>query len=146
MTILNALLTGARLALGFNPLVAIVTAAVGGALLSRAHGGRSSAFAWGTVVLGWLLGDGLRVLARARDLADGLGAGAAATGSAAPPVVAIWVALALWALGGFAIGYALPAAVGAAVGRRVVWGTGWLAGGAVGASTAAMLVAIASAL
>ncbi len=134
---LAAAVTGLALAVSFNPMASLVGAALAAALLARAE--RPGA---GIVVLAaaWLLGDGLRVLARARDAFDGVGP----LVPGAP--VATWVALGLWALGGALVGYALPAWAGAFVGRRVTHGTGWLAAATIAAVSSAGLAVLAGTL
>lgn len=126
---------GLLLGLQFNPLASIVGAAVAAGLFVA---GRSAPATF--VLLGaWLLGDGARLLARATDAIAG--PGLVEGGDAAQ-----WAVLALWALGGFALGYALPAWAGAFVGRRVTHGTGWLAAGAVAATASGALSMFSGAL
>jgi hypothetical protein len=137
-TALGALLQGVRFGLEYNPLVAVIAVAVSAALAGRPRL-RSSrhAEAAGIVAVGWLTGDGLRILGHARDLHDGL-ASAALAGT---PEWAGWLFLGAWALVSLVIGYLGPALVGAAVGRRVTHGTGWLAAAGVGV---ALTVAISA--
>jgi len=137
----SALQAGLTLAAAYNTVFATVTAASAAALCSRAdRPGRTTAgvFVW---VAGWLLGDGMRVIASARDLVDGAGA--------LMPTSPQWanaVALLVWGATSLALGYALPAWAGAFVGRRVTWGTGWLAAIAVSVSCSIAVQAIVSAL
>ncbi len=117
-----ALSAGLSLAGAYNPIFAGAFAAVAAALCARrAHPGRT-AFGIALLGFGWVLGDGTRVIASARDLADGAGALMPALSPAAN-----WIAIATWALVGAGAAYALPAWAGAFVGRRVTIGTGWLA-------------------
>lgn len=122
---------GIRLGLQFNPVFAVVGAAIAAGLLGYRKAPRERTFWAGSViVVTWLAGDGLRVLARARDAYDGalLGNGT--------PVWGTILLLVLWAAVSVAVGYLLPAWAGITVGRRVTHGTGWLAAMsiAVGAS------------
>jgi len=138
-TLLGAIWAGMRLGLHPNPLLGVGAAAVAGLLGgSRKASRERSQVAWGVLAVGWLLGDGLRVLARARDVADGagrfLGAG--------QPLWADWTALAIWAVVGFASGYLLPAWVGWQVGRRVTHGTGWLAAGSIAVAVSLALTTL----
>lgn len=139
-----ALLDGLRFAVAYNPMTAVMSAALAAGLTGapRMHPERSR---WAVPVLaaGWLLGDGLRVLGRARDVYDGVGA---ALQPAVSPTWAIWVVLGVWALGSLAIGYVVPALVGAAVGRRVTHGTGWLAAAAIASALVLVVSAAAGAL
>lgn len=134
-TAISAVEEGARLALAFNPLIAVVGSAIAAAVLATGKGARR-AFAGVSIILGfWLVGDGLRALARVRDVADGV---AAVAGWEA------WVSLAVWAAGGLALGYALPAWAGMFAGRRVVLGTGWLTAITVSIGISFALAALAS--
>ncbi len=132
-----ALLEGLRLAVQFNPLVAIVTAAVASAVSGYPRAPRERQH-WTELIvaLGWLLGDGLRVLGRARDTYDVAGV----------PDWSAWFVLALWATGSLFLGYVLPVLAGTAVGRRVTHGTGWLAAAAVAAGLSAAISAAVGAL
>jgi hypothetical protein len=125
---LSALRDGLALAVQYNPLYAAVTAALAAAL-GGYPGVRRERWRWAPLVLavGWLVGDGFRVLGRARDFSDG-SAAFRAEGTALWPG---WTTIAVWALGSLVIGYVLPAVIGAAVGRRVTHGTGWLAAAAI---------------
>ena len=138
---LAALLEGVRFAVQYNPLAAALTAAVAAALSgypnAPRHRARYSAL---VLAVGWLLGDGLRIVGRARDLYDGVIAPSAADSAT------VWLTIAVWACGGLALGYVLPALVGIAVGRRVTHGTGWLAAAAVAAGLSAAISAIVGAL
>jgi len=111
-----------RLGLQFNPIFAVVGAAIAAGLLGYAKAPRERGFwAGAAIVVAWLVGDGLLIMARARDAYDGV---AQVSGS---PVWATVVLLALWALVSVTIGYLVPAWAGVTVGRRVTHGTGWLA-------------------
>lgn len=127
-TLLAALRDGASLGIQYNPLYAVITAALAAALWGYPKVRRDRRW-WAVLVLavGWLVGDGLRILARARDYLDA-SASYAATGL---PVWPGWTNLAVWALVSLALGYVAPAIVGGAVGRRVTHGTGWLAAAAI---------------
>lgn len=134
----GALASGLRFGVAYNPLTAAVASGSAAALAGRPLGrARREAEAVGAVVAGWLLGDGLRVLGRARDLHDGVAV--RALGGA--PEWAGWAFVASWAVVSLVVGYAAPAAAGAAVGRRVTRGTGWLAAAAV---AVALTLAISS--
>lgn len=137
--LLGALWGGVRVGLHPNPMLGVGSAALAALLggAPKAPRERRQA-AWGALVAGWLLGDGLRILARARDLADG--AGRLLGGR--QPLWADWVALAVWALVGFLAGYVLPAWVGWQVGRRVTYGTGWLAAAAVAVASSLALASL----
>jgi len=127
-TALSALREGLLFAVQYNPLFAAVTAALAAALMGYPKAPRARReWAGLALLVGWLAGDGFRILARARDYYDGALAFRAA-GMALWPG---WTTLGLWALGSLAIGYVVPALVGATVGRRVTHGTGWLAAAAV---------------
>ncbi|MBN1192826.1 MAG: hypothetical protein JXA36_03935 [Coriobacteriia bacterium] len=136
-TALGAVLEGLALAVQYNPLAAAVTAALAAGLSGHPRA-RSENRQWAVLVLvgGWLVGDGLRVLGRARDIYDGIGAAGAGH-------VANWTVPAVWAAGSLVIGYALPALAGAAVGRRVTHGTGWLAAAGV---ASALTLAVSAAI
>jgi len=127
-TALAALREGLALGVQYNPLFAAVTAALAAALVGFPKAKRDRR-QWAALVLaaGWLAGDGLRILARARDYYDGVAAFRAAGTQLWPG----WTTLACWALGSLALGYVGPALVGATVGRRVTHGTGWLAAAAI---------------
>jgi len=139
--LIEAIRAGLVLAGAYNVVFATVFAALAAALCARA--GRPARTTAGVFVLlgGWLVGDGMRVIASARDLFDGVGA----LLPTAPPWANV-VALVVWAVASFALGYALPAWAGAFVGRRVTWGTGWIAAIAVSASCSAAVHAIVSGL
>lgn len=121
---LRTLLIAASFGLQFNPVSAILSAAVAAAAVGY-PGAPRSRWVWAAVVLavGWMLGDGISVA--------GAGDGAA-------------TAL-VWSITGFVVGYVAPAATGAFVGRRVVRGTGWLAAAAVAVMLASALVVLADA-
>lgn len=140
---LCALLQGLRFALEYNPLAATITVAFAAGISGYPRAPRERRLeALGIVALGWLLGDGLRVLGHARDLYDGV-AEAALSGA---PAWAGWLFLALWATGSLAIGYIAPMLVGASVGRRVTHGTGWLAAAGVAVALTLAVSAGAGAL
>lgn len=127
-TAFSALRQGLLFAVQYNPLFAAVATALAAALTGYPKAPRARREWAGLVLLGgWLAGDGLRILARARDYADGV----AAFRAGDMPLWPGWVTLGLWALGSLAIGYVVPALVGAVVGRRVTHGTGWLAAAAI---------------
>jgi len=123
---LSAFHAGAQLAAAYNPVFAGFFSAIAAALCAREGRAGRTALGFGVLAMGWLVGDGMRVVASARDLVDGTGALLPAGTTAAN-----WVALATWALLSAGLGYALPAWAGAFVGRRVTFGTGWLAAAAV---------------
>jgi hypothetical protein len=136
--LLAALRDGATLGLGFNPLLALAGAVLAAGLAGyRKASDVSRLLAIVVLLVMWLAGDGMRVIARARDAYDGV------AWLLAGPHWASWVALATWALVGAAVGYALPALVGVTVGRRVHQGTGWLSAMIVAASTSLALIALA---
>lgn len=142
--------TGLAYVLSYHPLIALATVVIAAALAgARGAGGRRTAWAVAVVATGWLLGDGLRVLARARDLYDFT----RGIEGVIPPTIMpgandwrAWLALALWAAGGLLLGYALPVWTGAFVGRRVTHGTGWIAAASIAASVSFALSALAPAV
>lgn len=141
-SVLAALRDGASLGIQFSPLAALVTAALAAALWGYPKVKRDRRW-YAVLVLGvgWLAGDGLRILARTRDYYDS----SAAYAASGLPTWPGWTMLAAWALFSLALGYAIPAVVGGAVGRRVTHGTGWLAAAAVaGALVAALSAAVGS--
>lgn len=140
----GVLAAGSALAVAFNPLTSIVATPLTAALLGGRDGSGPRRRAWAFVVLsaGWLLGDGLRVLGRARDVLDGTG-GLLEAGA---PLWAQYSTVALWGLGGLALGYVLPVCAGAFVGRRVTHGTGWAAAGMVAAGVAGGLATLAGSI
>jgi|GEM_PF-858577 len=147
----RALEAGLRLAAQFNPVAAFAGALVAAMLAGHRDADRShSLWAVGVLLGAWLVGDGARVLARARDVFDGAAGlatpavASAMTAGSAAFVGADYLALAVWALGGLALGYAFPAWAGAFVGRRVTRGTGWLAAGAVAAAVSVAVAGIAA--
>jgi len=141
--LLGALLRGLRFALEFNPLAAAITVAFAAGISGYPRAPRERRLeAIGIVVLGWLLGDGLRVLGHARDLYDGVAAAALADA----PGWSGWVFLAMWTAGSLAVGYIVPMLVGASVGRRVTHGTGWLAAAGVAVALTLAVSAGAGAL
>lgn len=126
--VLASVRDGVALAVQYNPLFAAGAAALAAALMGFRKAKRERR-EWAAIALaaGWVVGDGLRILARARDYYDGI----AAFRAAGTPLWPGWTTLGIWALGSLALGYVVPALVGAAVGRRVTHGTGWLAAGAL---------------
>lgn len=135
--------TGLRLALAFNPLAAVCSVPVAAALLGVKRPSHRQ-WTWAVSALGfaWLIGDGLRVLARTRDFYDGVSGLLAAS----QPAGAQYATLALWAIGGLLIGYVLPVWAGVFVGRRVTHGTGWVAAGSIGVGASLALSAIVGVL
>ena len=136
----EALVYGLLLGLKYSPIPAVVGAAPAAALfVARVKRVEARVWAGSIVAIAWLLGDGMRVIARARDAYDGqlvLSMGEA-------PASAVTVALVTWAVVSLGVGYALPVWAGVYVGRRVTHGTGWLTAGsiAVAASLAISTVA-----
>ena len=138
MVVLGALLEGLRFGVAYNPLISALTVALAAGLSGYPRAPRERRVeALGIAVLGWLAGDGLRILGHARDLYDGV-ASAALAGA---PEWAGWVFIGAWAVVALGIGYVLPMLVGASVGRRVTHGTGWLAAAGV---AVALTVAIST--
>lgn len=135
-----ALRAGLQLTVAFNPIYAAVFSAVAAALAARPGRPGRTVGAVFVLLVGWLLGDGMRIIASLRDLVDGLGSLLPGFGSTGNVTV-----LVAWAVGSFALGYALPAWAGAFVGRRVTWGTGWIAALAVSLSTSAVIATLAAA-
>ena len=126
---------GVSMGIAYNPILSVVGAAVAAALFVGVSPKRALAGA-GTLLCFWLFGDGLRVIARARDLADGL--------AHAPASIDSWVLISTWGLVGLLLGYALPAWAGAFAGRRVIFGTGWLTAVAVSVGLSLTLAAFVS--
>lgn len=138
-----AIVAGVSLGLRYNPVTAAVAAAVTAAYLTRGERRRSRvALAAAVLCAAWLLGDGLRVLGRARDVYDG----ARPLLETAAPVWASWTVVGLWALVGLGAGYALPAWAGLYAGRRTVLGVDWLVGASVAVTVALALSALAGVL
>jgi len=134
-----SLVDGVGLAAQYNPLVALVTAVLACVLAGYPRATRERQHMSELVIaVGWLLGDGLRILGHGRDLYDGI----AVTGS---DWVA-WGTLVVWAAGSLALGYLLPVFVGTTVGRRVTHGSGWLAAGGMAAASSAAITALVAAL
>lgn len=137
----SAVAAGLELAVRFNPLAALVGATIAAVLAGTRTDSSShsrTGLALGVLLLAWLIGDGFRVLALARDVVDSVG------GLMGGPRSVEWTAIATWALGGLAIGYILPAWTGIFVGRRVTHGTGWLAAGSTTLAAAGAIVALAA--
>ncbi|MBN2247880.1 MAG: hypothetical protein JW733_04195 [Coriobacteriia bacterium] len=121
---LSALLQGLRFGVAYNPLAAAIAAAIAAGISGYPRAPRERRVeALGVVALGWLVGDGLRILGHARDLYDGV----SITALGGAPEWAGWVFVGTWAFVSLGIGYVVPMLVGATVGRRVTHGTGWLA-------------------
>lgn len=137
--LLEAARAGYELALAYNPIFAGAFAAVAAALCARRERPGRTAVGIALLVAGWLVGDGMRVIASARDIADQTGALLPALS-----VQANWIAVAVWAVAGAGLGYALPAWAGAFVGRRVTFGTGWLAAAAVSVTVSGLVAASVS--
>lgn len=114
------------LAAGFSPLFALVGSVATACLLATDSGVRRAFAAWGLLVAVWLVGDGMRTIASARDLSDGVGSLLPAA-----PLWANFLAIGVWGVGALGVAYVLPAWAGAFAGRRVTLGTGWLTAGAV---------------
>jgi len=135
--------TGLVLAVSYNPLTAIFSVPVAAGLLGVRKPSHQR-WVWAVSVLGfaWLIGDGLRVLARTRDVYDGMGGLIAGS----VPVWAQYAALAIWAIGGLLIGYVLPVWTGVFVGRRVTHGTGWVAATSISIAASLALSAIIGSL
>lgn len=138
--LIEAVRAGVALAAGFSPLFALLGSVATACILATGAGLRRAFAAWGLLVAVWLVGDGMRVIASARDLADG--AGVLMTGA---PHWANGTALGLWAVGGLVVGYVLPAWAGGFAGRRVTMGTGWLSAGAVSVGLSLAIASVAGA-
>lgn len=139
-TLSAALRDGALLGIQYNPLYAVITAALAAAVWGYPKVRRDKRwYAIVVLAVGWLAGDGLRVLARMRDYYDR----AEAFAAAGLPVWDGWTTLGTWALVSLLLGYVLPALVGGAVGRRVTHGTGWLAAAAI---ASALVLAVSAAV
>jgi hypothetical protein len=136
-SVLAAVAEGAQLAVQYHPLAAVVTAAAAAAVSGYPRAPRERRH-WTEflVAIGWLVGDGLRVLGHARDLYDAAG----------PSGWSVWLVLAIWALGSLGVGYVLPVLAGTAVGRRVTHGTGWLAAAGVAGGLSVAISGIVGAL
>ena len=131
------------LAVSYNPLTAIFSVPIAAGLLGVRRPSHQR-WVWAVSVLGfaWLIGDGLRVLARTRDIYDGM----AGLIAGSVPVWAQYAALAIWAIGGLLIGYVLPVWTGVFVGRRVTHGTGWVAATSISIAASLALSAIIGSL
>ncbi len=128
----TAVTAGFELAIRFNPVFAVVGATAAAALAGRRNAPHEHRFWAGSLLVGaWLVGDGMRIIARARDLYDGV-----TRLDPTLPVWGDWTTLALWAVLGITIGYGIPAWAGAFAGRRVTHGTGWLTAGTIAVATA----------
>lgn len=113
---------GAALGASFNPYAGVAGSALAAALVGSPRTARHR-YSWAiaALMLAWLVGDGFRVLGRAREAFDAV--------ALATPWER-WAPIAFWALLGLAF-YAIPAWLGAFVGRRVTHGTGWLSAVAI---------------
>ncbi len=119
----DALWQGVLLGLQYNPVFGIIGAVVAAAVLGYPKAPRERRFwAGAAIVVTWLVGDGLMIVGRTREVADGLGAFAQMT-----PTWVAYALLAAWAIVTISVGYIAPAWAGIIVGRRVTHGTGWLA-------------------
>lgn len=135
----TAVVDGVGLAAQYNPLIALVTAVAASVLSGFPRATRERQHLSELVIaVGWLLGDGLRILGHGRDLYDGI----AVSGSD----WAAWGTLVVWAAGSLALGYLLPVFVGTTVGRRVTHGSGWLAAGGMAAASSAAITALVASL
>ncbi|MDO8964102.1 MAG: hypothetical protein Q7W30_06360 [Coriobacteriia bacterium] len=135
-TILRTLALGVANGLEFNPLFAIGGAIVAAALAGSPRGSEARRpYAVAVLLLAWLVGDGLRVIATARGGYDG---GHADT--------VFWVSVVTWGLVSLLVGYVVPALAGITVGRAVTHGTGWLSAIVVAAAVSGALAWIAPAL
>ncbi len=133
---LRALAVGASLGLRFNPLASAAAAVLGAGLLgSRKPGRGRAALGEMTIMFAWLLGDGLRVLARTRDLVD--------VQALSPDSI---ITSLTWVFTALVVGYILPVLVGIAVGRRVTLGTGWLAAAMIATTVSVTSATIVSTL
>ena len=124
---LEALVAGLQLAVGFNPLTSLVASAVAAMMFARDDTLARVAIGAAVLAVGWAYGDGTRILAYAQEeLAHGrLGWD--------------WVTITVWALLGFLLGYAFPTWAGAFVGRRVTFGTGWASAAVVALTVSGMV-------
>jgi hypothetical protein len=128
---LAALAAGIAFGLSFNPLTSVIATSI--AAFDSGTTRASAAALWrsaAVLVVGWLVGDGFRAMAWARDAL-------ASDGGATAQVLVL--AAVTWAVVGLAVGYVLPAATGVFVGRRVTFGTGRLAAASVAVGTALAL-------
>jgi hypothetical protein len=142
-SILAAIALGLALGVSFNPFTSVAGASLAAAVYGSPKAGRDRRLWWLAILLiAWLLGDGLRVMARVRDAVDLMPASALHS----PGASALWWALAVWALAGLLLGYVLPAALGSYAGHRVTHGTGWLSAIAVAVTASLALSAIAAPL
>ncbi len=138
----DALVYGLVLGLTFNPIPAVVGAAAAAVvLIARVKKVEARVWAGSILIVAWLLGDGMRIIARARDAYDGQLV-LSKLGESTPEAIA--VALVAWAVVGLFVGYVAPMLAGVYVGRRVTHGTGWLAAGSI-AVAASLAVATLSA-
>lgn len=125
--IAGALWQGALLGIQYNPVFGIAGAVIAAALVGFPKAPAERRFwAGSTLVVAWLIGDGLRIIGRTRELFDGAGALSGMT-----PGWTAYLLLATWALVAVGVGYLAPAWAGILVGRRVTHGTGWLSAMAI---------------
>lgn len=137
----EAIRAGLELGLAFNPLTAALGAAASAAYVAADLRARRVVGA-AMLAAAWLLGDGLRIIGRAREIRDGVATILPATA----PAWADWVALGLWAVIGITAGYAWPSWAGAYAGRRTILGWDWLVAGSVALTVALALSALAGGL
>lgn len=140
---LATLSAGARLAVQYNPVAAAVSVAIAAAIAGSpsTRGARWKPAAL-TILMGWLVGDGVHVVGLLRDLAAEYAGRPSFDASS-------WAGLgvaSIWALGSLALGYVAPTLLGVAVGRRVTHGTGRLAAAAIACSATLILAVIVAGL
>lgn len=140
---MGALLAGLALGVRFNPLSAAIASGAAAAYAAAdgtVRGRRGVASA--VLAAGWLIGDGLRVIGRAREVFDGvrplLAQGA--------PRSAEWTAVVVWAAVGFALGYVVPAWAGVYAGRQTVRGLPWAVAACVAVGASLGFAAVAGGL
>lgn len=137
--VVEPLIAGVRLGLAPNPLYGTVGAMIAAGLAGHRRPSRGQeSVAAAALLVAWVLGDGVPVLNRV--------IGAARSAVPFAESWPGWLALALWALTGLAVGYVAPAAAGVVVGRRVMHGTGWLAAIAVAGGVSVALATLLGAL
>lgn len=142
--ILRGLSDGFALAVQFNPLVGVFGAALAAGLAGSKNASRDRmVYALSTLLIAWLIGDGLRIMGRVQ---DHFFEGATTLRLEVVTPVEAGVALGVWALGSLAIGYVTPAWAGAFTGRRVTFGTGWLTAVTVSVAASLALSTIAAGL
>jgi hypothetical protein len=131
-----ALGDGLQLAVGYNPLVALVGAIVAAVIMSRSTAPAPTLIGWSVLAGFWWFGDGVLIL-------QALGSEVGAWVALGAPAL---VGAAIWAVGGFALGYALPAWAGSFVGQRVTWGTGWASAGVFAAMVSGLVATLTGAI